>query len=281
MTAPPQNPPAVPPIDALAPPADAEAPPLDIRDVLNRRSDLSTFVVHLTKDTEDGSTARQNLESIIRAGKIEARTPMGWGKQHDDPSDTDQQTQRAVSFTETPLEHIYSHVVAIKGRSVKFEPYGVAMTKIVARRRGINPILYVDQTSGHDWEESHAINQLAQDAADSGDFHNQPIAKLLPLFEHMGTWTATGGTQKEFWWEREWRKRGDVWLPAALTPCLILCPEEAIDYFEEVLKDAHMMWRLPGRNPRRQCIDPRWGLERIIAHLMGLGSDDVTPFESN
>lgn len=128
--------------------------PVNVRDVLNRRSDLSTFVVHLTKDGEDAS-ARERLESIIDDQVIYARSPMGWAEDEDDPVDQASQSQRVVSqsqrvvsFTETPLEHIYSHVVDISNRRVKFKPYGVVLTKLTARRLGINPVWYVDLTPG-------------------------------------------------------------------------------------------------------------------------------------
>ena len=49
-----------------------------IEELLNRRTDLSTFVVHLTKDTEDGPTASQNLRSILKSKTIRAVRPMGW-----------------------------------------------------------------------------------------------------------------------------------------------------------------------------------------------------------
>ena len=42
---------------------------------------------------------------------------MGWAEDEDDPDDEIRQSQRVVSFTETPLEHIYSHVVDIAHRS--------------------------------------------------------------------------------------------------------------------------------------------------------------------
>src|SRR5687767_756900 len=105
---------------------------VDIRDVLNRRTDLSTFVVHLTK-TIGSDHAHTQLQSILDEQRIEARTPMGWALDQDDPSDSSHQSQRVVSFTETPLEHIYSHVAEIAGRREKFEPYGIAMTKLAAR----------------------------------------------------------------------------------------------------------------------------------------------------
>jgi hypothetical protein len=126
---------------------------VNIQDVLNRRTDLSTFVVHLTRDeqvqpNDNGPPvfypADQKLRSIIRERRLIAATPMGLGWDQDDPADPTRQTQRAVSFSETPLEHIYALVADIDGRQIKLEPYGLVLTKIVARREGVNPVWYVD-----------------------------------------------------------------------------------------------------------------------------------------
>jgi hypothetical protein len=228
-----------------------------IREVLNRRTDLSTFVVHLTRDSE-GRTARQALDSIISGRMLRARTPMGWAKEQDDPKDPKKQTQRVVCFSETPLEHIYSLVTDIEGRAIRLQPYGLAFTKLVARRMGINPIWYIDMTPGQDWILQRAIETLRDEAIKTGKFHEQPMARLTPFLEQMGTWPTR---QKEFWWEREWRHVGDLLLAAS--GIIWLCPENESD-------------SLPaGIGP---IIDPRWGLEQIIAKLAGFASEDVTPF---
>ena len=41
-----------------------------IEDLLHRRTDLSTFVVHFTRDSETGKTSKDNLLSILKAGKL-------------------------------------------------------------------------------------------------------------------------------------------------------------------------------------------------------------------
>jgi hypothetical protein len=117
---------------------------------------------------------------------------------------------------------------------------------------------------------AEAIDALKEAALATGDFHNQLIAKLLPLFEQMGTWP---NRQKESWWEREWRHVGDVILPGL--GCLYLCPEDEIEAFVPEIQGepAHE------RNRRmRTFLDPRWGLEQIVAHLAGIPPSDVTPF---
>jgi hypothetical protein len=130
------------------------------------------------------------------------------------------QTYRVVCFSETPLEHIYSLVADINGRRIRLRPYGLAMTKLTARRMGISPIWYVNQTPGFDWKVTPAVNALKKRAGDEGKFHKDPIAQLTRYLESMGTWSED--SRKEFWWEREWRlllsSRASVVFTAAETP---------------------------------------------------------------
>ncbi len=91
--------------------------------------------------------------------------------------------------------------------------------------------------------------------------------------EPMATWSET--SRREFWWEREWRHIGNL----AFTlrqPALWLCPEDEIEEFEFLIEER---WHMDGGQGTlgARCIDPRWGLEQIIAHLAG--KKDVTPFE--
>jgi hypothetical protein len=46
----------------------------------------------------------------------------------------------------------------IAGRRVDLEPYGLAFTKLGARRKGANPVWYVDRTAGaaHQWKVAKA-----------------------------------------------------------------------------------------------------------------------------
>jgi hypothetical protein len=49
---------------------------MKIKEMLDRRTDLSTFVVHSTRRTGDRN-ARANLESILRQRRIRAVNAMG------------------------------------------------------------------------------------------------------------------------------------------------------------------------------------------------------------
>lgn len=250
-----------------SPPMEGQVP---IRDILNRRTDLATFIVHLCRDFQ--SSAGEHLKSIISGKQIRAVTGYGWAATvADDQEDDRKTTQRVACFTETPLEHIYSQVGPIKGRQVELQPYGLAFTKMQARRKGINPVWYVDMTPGRDWNLCHAIEQLLKSAKVTG-FHDSPIASLTPFIEQMGTW-PTKGSQKEFWWEREWRHVDTMdFLHSEVA--FYLCPEAEIDDFKAFLaqQPAEFSRRLP------PFIDPRWSLETAIAKLANLDINSATPF---
>lgn len=245
---------------------------IEIVDLLNRRTDLSTFVVHLTRDTE-GASAADNLRSIIEQGCLRAMKPFGLARHAGEAA---QRTQRVVCFTETPLEHIYSQVAPVahrgKSRGVQLQPYGVAFTKVQARRHGVNPVWYVDTTpDGREWRIANALGDLRDEALKSRDFGASPIARILPFIEEMSPGSDNKATH-EFWWEREWRHVDDLRFHPS-EAALYLCPQEEIEWFEGRLHYLH-----GDVTPR--CIDPRWGVEQIVAHLAGLPSGDISPLSS-
>jgi len=60
--------------------------------------------------------------------------------------------QRTVCFTETPLEHVRIVCRPITDCRFRFDGYGLAFTKSFARRRGANPVWYLDISQrGRDW----------------------------------------------------------------------------------------------------------------------------------
>jgi hypothetical protein len=238
---------------------------VNIREVLSRRTDLSTFVVHLTRDRDAEWDAKRALLRIAELCLIRAITPMGWAA-NQELDERATQSQRVVCFSETPLEHVGTLVADIAGRQVRLQPWGVVLTKMTARANGVNPVWYVDQTPGRDWEIAHALDELRDDALRAG-FADHPAAMIMPFFEPMGTWPTTGG-QREFWWEREWRKRGDFsFRPEQVVSWIV--PEADHDPFAEYMAEE---WP---HSPAR-CIDSTWSLEEIIAHLTD--QSPINPF---
>lgn len=240
-----------------------------IEDILARRTDLSTFLVHLTR-TADGASAKERLKRILIDNEIKATSPFGHAVSVLRAAGVVADSQKCACFTETPLEHVFSLLGDIEGRACRFEPYGVAITKRQGRKRGVNPVWYVDITPGHGWL-TVPLNTLIQEAIDDEerDFADSPIARITPFIEQMGRSAGGMGAayRKEFWWEREWRHVGDFRLPGR---AIVLCPEEERDEFKTILdrEDGTLSAKL---------VDPRWGLEQIIAHLASFDDDEIGP----
>lgn len=243
----------------------------NISDLLARRSDLSTFIVHLTRNTGDGLSAKTNLKRILRKHVIEARSPFGpAGGSITKKRDLD--SQKCVSFSETPLEHIDCLTCEIPKRKIRLSPFGLAFTKMTARKTGANPVWYVDITPGHDWLMK-PINEMIRSQRKQGNFQDSALALICPFIEQMGSGAKSDGHgyQKEFWWEREWRHRGNYnffYSDIAFG----LAHEDSVDEFEELVR----------KFTRRKIrfLDPRWSQEKMIAHLAGcVGA--LTPFDSD
>jgi abortive phage resistance protein AbiGi (putative antitoxin) len=234
-----------------------------ITDVLARRSDLATFIVHFTRKTDDGMSARENLRSILKDQVIEARTPFGPAVGALKKA-LDRESQHCVSFSETPLEHVYCLTSRIEKRQVHLSKYGLAFTRMTARKKGANPVWYVDIMPGHDWL-MNPINYLIKGTIEKRKrFRTSRLAQITPFIEQMGTGPSY---RKEFWWEREWRHRGDFHF--SLKQMIFgFAPEGRVSEFERYTR------KLGHKIP---FVDPNWNLEKIIAHLCGC-TEALTPF---
>lgn len=233
-----------------------------IEDLLHRRGDLSTFLVHLTRGTDGGGpSARENFLSILSAGCIEARTALGMAKDQVAPID-----QRVVCFTETPLEHAWMMCQTIEGREHSLSEYGFVFAKRWARSRRVNPVWYLDITPGHDWL-TVPINSLIDKAVEGADVAE--IFKIAPFIEQMGP-TCQGRSRKEFWWEREWRHRGNFAFHSSDLVAMF-APEQE---HQELRIALTGLTRTSDRTP---LLDPRWGMERMIAELAGVDAAHVGP----
>jgi hypothetical protein len=238
---------------------------MDIQQLLARRSDLSTFLVHLTREYPPGIPAKNNLKSILYDKEIKAKNPYGSALSNlrylNAETEENLDSQKVVCFTETPLEHIRLLTEKIEGRRYEFEPYGIAITKRTARLWDVNPVWYLDITPGHDWL-TVPLDRLVDAEIKNETFATSDLAKLTPFIEQMGVGTE-GEYFKEFWWEREWRHVGNFSLN---TRFIVICPEQ--DY-DEVIESLHL--NMP-------FIDPSWSLEQIIGKLAGFEAKDIDPF---
>lgn len=255
---------------------------VNIEYLLHRRTDLSTFLVHLTRAGDDGESAYDNLLSITESNLIEARTPMGATPKLEKYLTGTSATQKVVCFTETPLEHTWMMLEQIENRRVQFEPYGLAITKPTARKALVNPVWYSDITPTRGWRRSwpiHSVNELTDDAKersksdgiiDVDALASEPIFQLTPYFEQMGP--MNDGGRKEFWWEREWRHIDDYEIDSPDQVVALFAPEQEHSDFRADLKDVSEQWA------RRPVLDPNWGLERMIAELADISPKAIGPF---
>ncbi|VXC09844.1 abortive infection system antitoxin AbiGi family protein [Aeromicrobium sp. 9AM] len=249
-----------------------------IEDLLQRRTDLSTFLIHLTRKTKNFD-ARSNLLGILREHAIIARTELGMAQTYATQLDGTAATQRVVCFTETPLEHAWMMTREIENRQRSFAPYGVVFTKTTCRRRSCNPVWYLDITPGHDWL-TPPINELVKMAVenstvkkgqiDNGVLAAQPIFRLTPFIEQMGKPLEV---RKEFWWEREWRHAGDFsFSPRSVVA--VLAPRSEHGSLETEIAALDERWK----KRKVPLLDPEWGLERMIAALARIDEDDAGPW---
>lgn len=244
---------------------------MKIEEVLSSRTDLSTFLIHLTKGSGDIS-AKDILAKIIRDKKLLAGSPFGIAAKSLD-RDTNE-TQRAVCFTETPMAHLSLLTEEIEGRAIQFEPYGIAITRKQGRKQAVNPVWYIDITPGHTWL-TNPLNELVNKAIASGDFNRSEISKIAPFIEQMGAGQGNPGAgirayRKEFWWEREWRHVGDFCLPNTY---IVLCPVADIPELRAVIAALDEESR-----PYVSFVDPAWSLESIIGKLAGFSGSELGPF---
>jgi hypothetical protein len=267
-----------------------------IDSLLHRRPDLSTFLVHLTAAEP---TAEENLLSILSARTITARNP--YGLLRDLATDTRvenpalYQSQLVVCLTETPLEHVWMMCENIADRGHPLASYGLAFSKPWARAVGANPVWYIDVLrTGHrgaDWLTRSLFHIAKQTVRDGGQryadpfnltdrasptmsglpLEQSPIAEIAPFLETMGPVGAPGQTKRrEFWWEREWRYRGDLgfqWSDVVA----VFVPEDR--HSEVRLKLEQLQ---PQDNPPA-ILDPTWGLERMIAALANVPPEYAGP----
>lgn len=240
--------------------------PDNIEDLLYRRTDLSTFLVHFTRG-DNWLQAKENLLSILRSETIEARHPYGMAQKIDYRTLDGVATQRVVCFTDTPLEHCWMLVREIAGRGCKFQPYGVAFTKPFARSKGCNPVWYIDQTPGHDWV-TKPVTELIERyiEASTADPARYPldtmaILRMAPFFEQSGV-------GKDFAWEREWRHRGHFGFGGPENVMAVFAPEQEHPSLRKELDGWDEFWE----RRRVPLLDPKWGLEKMLVAMSGVRS---------
>jgi len=197
-----------------------------VRKIKRPRTDLSTFLVHLTRDTsaEGGGTPEQNLHSILDVNpkpKIKALNRYGL---FCDSTLID----KVICFTEAPLDQ----VKYIEKSSKTLSDFGLVFSLEFVRNRGGNPTFYINTYDQNKLKDSmtYLFNNL-QNINNKGLFKS--IKNLAPFINTFGKTSAN--SYADYSCEREWRIVGD--LTFDFNDVIIgLCPHYKINDFEHKYK---------------------------------------------
>lgn len=209
----------------------------DISKVLELRNDLSSFLVHLTRDTDKGS-AKDNLISILKTRTILYGDEPFSDARFGYPVDKVGRKRfyfSAISFTETPLGEVHN-LLEISGRRKQLQPYGLVFLKGTLKEKGVSPVFYINNLTGDKDGLVEALCRLIRG-------HQIEAAQILPYIAVFGRkLNPKGGTPQtgkvDFTWEREWRyaskdecfkfEKNDVFVG--------LCPHDEISAFEKTIR---------------------------------------------
>jgi hypothetical protein len=221
--------------------------------LLEGRGDLSPFLVHLTRtgkvklwadiyegiksDDYRSIDAKTCLQRIIETSTIKAVSPFGYF-QYKVPivrrgylpknaqSKVKRSWLRSVCFTETPIDHVHFQMEKIEGRSLAFQPYGLAFHESFIRKQGGHPVFYFD--SG----DSQLMAPL-DFMAISVDFER--LQPLLPLYQSFCQRFDGKQGDVDFRWEREWRVARDVTFTSS-DVAFGICDARDIEFFEHIVE---------------------------------------------
>lgn len=213
---------------------------MDILELLNRRNDISTFVIHLCRDLEN-QPANQRLRNILSSNPPVIRAFSNSGLYAGDQN----LNTRAVCFSETPLEHIYTMVAEIDNRRCEYRKYGLIFSKEFLREKGVSPIWYINHLTAGGSPIRTALDNLKQSLTPQQTLYFQEIAPFLEYWHRYPF--------RDFYWEREWRFKGDFTFQLN-EPVLGICPEAEFLNWENDF-------------PPIKFVDPVWGLDRIVEKL--------------
>lgn len=231
----------------------------DINDVLNFRSDISPFLVHLTRKTDFTDSAKETLKLILMDQELQcinqvsdARFGMYTSNMLPDKKLS---LFGAVCFTETPLNEIHC-LLEIEERAVDLEPYGLVFLKDKLRNLGVTPVLYLNNING---DKQNVLRELCTLA----DTHRAAAEELLPLISIFGKKITPPGARPQsgsvdFLWEREWRypySKGPLSFNIQNDVFIGLCPHEEITYFENLVSGIEFV------DPRRNM---KWYAKKLI-----------------
>jgi len=175
----------------------------------NARPDLTPYLIHLTKNSESKNdrSAYDNLVKILETGTIKGSKPNeGMIKGN----------HRAACFMDVPFASLKYVLTPENTRQddPRYEPYGVALTKELAYKRGCRPVLY-----------------LSNDEADALKIPKAELWRVVRFESQNDGWIS---------WvhEREWRCKDSFKLPTSIQAAFVRNSYEAEDLTKDLVKYA-------------------------------------------
>lgn len=252
---------------------------MDISKVLSQRTDLSKFLVHLTRDIPGQSSAKENLISILKDKHLFAKNfECLFTNKLNNQNDNIKNQFKTTSFTETPLDKLHL-LTSIAKRKKEFQPYGLIFNKSLIKTSGGNPVFYLHS-------ENREITKYLWEKYD--EFIADPKShKNFPKFGSRVNFIKDNVI--DFYWEREWKVCGDLEFRYD-DLVAIICPEheqlklrshliglafnESLnpDYSKEPYHDENGEY-YPPKNlteyflMKLVLIDINWSLEEMVLNL--------------
>ena len=244
------------------------------------REDLSKFVVHLTKDSDEKS-ASENLINILKSKLIEARTPHCLFKPDIEKrrsfSVELQKQFNTVCFTETPLSQIRHLATDIPGRKVHLKPYGLVFRRSAILEKGGGPAIYINAEGTR-----HKEMLLRRFRSDFRDITNIAEARLKhgefleAVINHYSLCNLMIDYH-DFSWEREWRYRGNFKFKYFEIVAILV---DGTLHFKKLIEDN--LSEEKRRHLRRiPLINPDWNYERVIDQMSQLIKATYKAFDKN
>lgn len=243
-----------------------------IKKVYQDRTDLSTFLVHLTKSLDEGVTAKEAFDSILGAPhKIIAKNPVGLFCNHPNDKNFSDLLQKncfndflkVICFTETPLDQI-KHFIGKdfhrENNTINYSEYGFVFTREFIQQKGGNPCFYVCTHEKRDMQSAFlALFDSLKDKWEYVSIDKIPINspfKILPFVNIFGK--DSSGELIDYFWEREWRVPLREFQFDDNDLVLALCPENEISSYGMLF-------------PNITFVSPQWSLSKMIEKILGKG----------
>src|SRR5262245_5028045 len=168
---------------------------------MEKRDDVSMFMVHLTRDDrndrteeEGGKSAHDNFANILEVKSICA---LGVHCLHGDRirglPEKKQKQFRVTCFTETPLDQI-GRLLDVGFRKINLEAYGFVFKREFLYEKGAQPAIYINDYGPN---KSRDAVECIYEMGAKNNFTGRTWP-LLPLVNVMHD-------GHDFAWEREWR----------------------------------------------------------------------------